>query len=122
MIYEPPPNPREAAALFEEAPVGLCAARTDGGIAYVNREFCRITGRTRETLLKTSLLALLAPGDSIALGAADAPGTRSFVEHGYLRPDGSIIKVRSHATPLSQRSVAAVVLASVERAEVDGDE
>jgi len=49
--------------VFEEAPVGICMSRLDGGFLQVNAAFCRMVGYSKEELLSKSWAELTHPDD-----------------------------------------------------------
>ncbi|QUT08368.1 diguanylate cyclase [Sphingobium phenoxybenzoativorans] len=83
---------------FSQAPVGIAHVRPDGGFLTVNDQFARITGYSREELLKDGFQKITHPDDidadlihfrRLLKGDID----RYVMEKRYLRPDGSVVWV-----------------------------
>lgn len=83
------------AAIFGQAPAGLCEVGLDGRFLQVNDALCIILGRGREELLGLTVAEVTAP-ESIAsccalmAGVAET-GEAATVEKRYLRPDGGSV-------------------------------
>lgn len=82
-------------AAFDNAPIGMGLATSDGRWLEVNPALSRLLGYTEEELLTINLADLTVPGDAtVRIGG---PGsTRS--ETRYLRADGTILWVAVHTT------------------------
>lgn len=91
--------------IFSEASVGLCEISMDGRFMLVNKEMCRILGRSPAELLGRRIFDFTHP-DDIAVSLA---ALRRLIETGeplsfderYIRADGSILWVSSGITRLS---------------------
>ena len=92
--------------VFQNAGVGMIEIDADWNILSSNATYCRITGRPEEALRGASCLSFTHPEDigagaqALQALAAGATGQISF-EKRYLRPDGSIIWVRSNLSRVS---------------------
>jgi diguanylate cyclase (GGDEF)-like protein/PAS domain S-box-containing protein len=113
---------------FEEAPVAIALAATDGHLLAVNRALCELVGRSPKQLLGGTLQDVTHPDDVLATVRAarrmiTGDRTSYEAEKRYLRPDGSVVwgllrtsLVRdahgdpshfvSHITDISERKLA----------------
>jgi PAS domain S-box-containing protein len=90
------------AEIFERVAVGLSELSLDGSFLYVNEALCRILGRSRAEILRSSFVDVTHPED--VQHSLDA--VRQLVERGdpvaldkrYLRPDGSVVFANSSLT------------------------
>ncbi|MCW2952064.1 MAG: domain S-box protein, partial [Conexibacter sp.] len=105
---------------FDDAPIGMAVVDPlHGGFVRVNDAMCRLVGRPRETLLGLSVEDVTHPDDRGGIAAAQ----RAFLNDGasyyqgekrYVRPDGTIVWVSLHSTPMrvadrSTRLVAQII-------------
>ena len=92
------------AAIFGSAAVGLSELTLKGRFLRVNDELCRILGRSREEILRLSILDVTAPEDvSPSLSAVEETlrsGNTVSLDKRYLRPDGSVVWANSRLRPL----------------------
>jgi PAS domain S-box-containing protein len=92
--------------VFEKAGVGMIEIDSDWNILNANEVYCEITGRSEEKLEGANCLSFTHHED-VAVGEralrALATGTidRTSFEKRYLRPDGSVIWVRSNLARVS---------------------
>ncbi len=95
--------------VMDASPVGIFTRSPDGVMTYANPAWQRITGRTEEQALKTTLGQLVHPEDQSRVRALWKIATmkRQAVagEHRYLRPDGSVIWVRGLISMLRRDGV-----------------
>ncbi|MEI2827360.1 MAG: diguanylate cyclase [Dermatophilaceae bacterium] len=92
-------------ALFDASPSGLAELRDDGTFVRVNDAFCRLVGRTWDSLRDTVYEALIHHEDRASAfvsrtrretdGAPVAPN-----EHRLLHSDGSVVWVRARTSPI----------------------
>ena len=107
-------------ALIEQAAAGIAQCDLDGHIIDTNTRFCEITGRTREELLGMTMQEITYSedlGESVSrFKAASQTGERFFVEKRYVRPDGSIVWVRNHVSPIlsAEGTVRALTAVSID--------
>ena len=75
---------------FDDAPIGMAIASTDGTLTRVNRSFCETTGYRLDELVGTNLSALV-PGEGRAEYMAnwESPD-QGELERPFVRADGSI--------------------------------
>ncbi len=89
----------QLAAIFEQASVGLSEYSLTGQFLRVNDEKCRLTGRSREELLRLGISDVVLPADLGASIAAQAQvaatGHPCSIDKRYLRPDGSTVWANS---------------------------
>ncbi|MGP7795896.1 sensor histidine kinase [Sphingomonas sp. CLY1604] len=94
------------AAIFANAPVGLSEITPDGRFVRVNAELCRILGRSREALLRSTIIDVTHPDDvepSLAvLREAAATWRSGTLDKRYRRPDGSEVWASSTVSLLPQ--------------------
>jgi PAS domain S-box-containing protein len=84
--------------LYVHAPIGIVECSLDGKYINFNEEFCRITGHTKEELLRLHIHDLILPADSVredALYKELISGSLPFynIEQRYVRKNGAIIWV-----------------------------
>jgi PAS domain S-box-containing protein len=84
--------------LYKHAPIGIVECSLDGKYTNVNEEFCRLTGHTREELLRLDIHDLPNPTDSereTDLYKELVSGRLPFysIEQRYVRRNGAIIWV-----------------------------
>ncbi len=90
--------------LSAQAPVGIFVATSDGRYDYVNRRWCDLTRLDYEQALGDGWTGALHPEDAERVtatwAAAVAEARDSVCEYRFLRPDGSVSWIESHATAL----------------------
>lgn len=93
----------QLSAMFEQASAGIALCDREGRFTRVNEHYCRIVGRSREALLRSSLqkIAELSLADLLT----DTPSPHERV-HRHLRPDGSEVWVQDQLTPLLDEQLA----------------
>ncbi|HEX2865381.1 MAG TPA: PAS domain S-box protein, partial [Deinococcales bacterium] len=90
---------RRFRAAADNSPIGLAICALDGRWLSVNPALCAITGRDRDTLLRTPYKELTHPDDQ-ALGDAEwarllaGESTSEELVKRYLRPDGTTVWVQ----------------------------
>jgi diguanylate cyclase (GGDEF)-like protein/PAS domain S-box-containing protein len=91
-------------ALTAQAPVGIFVARAEGGYEYVNQRWCELTGLGPEQALGDGWATALHPEDAerarSAWAEAAGAGHDSIAEYRFLRPDGAVSWIETHATAL----------------------
>jgi PAS domain S-box-containing protein len=122
----------QAASLFQRgfdgAPIGMVIFDPSSDrFVEVNDAMCRLLGRSQAELIGMSVSDVTHPDDLDQLVAARRdmtanPNLSYQVEKRYVRPDGSIVWVSLHATPVtrtdgSQRAMFAQVFDITERKE-----
>jgi PAS domain S-box-containing protein len=120
----------EAASLFRRgfdgAPIGMAMVEPfDERFIEVNDAMCRLLGRSRAELLGMTVSDVTHPDDHARLAAAREevetdPPVGYHTEKRYVRPDGSLVWVSLHATPVtradgSRRAIFAQVFDISER-------
>lgn len=92
------------ATLFRQATAGLALADPQGRFVMVNDQFCRIVARDRDTLLRLTIQDVTHPDDipeNLARFQDCVTEHRDFImEKRYRRPDGSVVWVRNHVSPI----------------------
>ena len=97
----------QAAAITEmaalNAPIGQALLDENGVFTSVNPAYCRIVGRSKESLVGATFQAITYPDDleSDTTQLAELRNRtidRYSMEKRYVRPDGAIVWVRLHAT------------------------
>ena len=83
---------------YAHAPIGLVECSLDGKYVNVNEEFCRITGHTKEELLRLDIYDLILPADierERGLYKELTSGSLPFynIEERYVRQNGAMIWV-----------------------------
>jgi PAS domain S-box-containing protein len=87
--------------IFEQTPIGMTLNDLNGRYLHANPAYCRLVGRTRESLLEPSIDSrdLIYPEDrpkvmkhQAQVLAGEIPAY--FIEKRYVRPDGSLVWVR----------------------------
>ena len=112
---------RESAALFrtivDQAAAGVAHIDLEGRITLANLRFGQIVGRNPDSLVGTSVFALVHPDDQARNIAAfrelTAEGTPFEMEKRYLRGDGGIVWVSTAVTAVldeQRRPTAAVAI------------
>jgi two-component system CheB/CheR fusion protein len=111
----------EFRAMFELSSVGQCQADlATGTIVRANVRFCKIAGRSRQQLARTTLEALTHPGDRAAVGAmlqrllsgADAEST---LQARLVHPDGAAVWVEGNVTLMRDDAGNPVKMAAIVR-------
>ena len=86
-------------AIFRQTAVGICQTDMKGRYVLVNDKFCELVGRTGEELLTLRFQDITHPEDlqpNLEMIGKMREGLQSFViEKRYIRPDDSIVWVRS---------------------------
>ena len=92
------------AAIFAQAAVGLCEISVEGRFVQVNDELCRMTGRSRDVLLSSTVPDITHPDDLPASREAVetvlSKGGPVTVDQSLKRPDGTLVWVNSILTRL----------------------
>lgn len=91
---------RRFQSIFETAPIGIAFTDLNGGFQEVNAHFCNLLGYSAEALASRRSVDLTHPGDrheDIRLARRLMRGEIPFYRRlkRYVRPDGSIVHVRS---------------------------
>jgi PAS domain S-box-containing protein len=122
----------EAASLFrrgfDEAPIGMVMVDpVTNRYVEVNDAMCRLLGRSRAELIGMAVSDVTHPDDRAQIAEARQemnadPHLSYQVEKRYVRPDGSLVWVSLHATPVtradgSQRAIFAQAFDITERKE-----
>jgi sigma-B regulation protein RsbU (phosphoserine phosphatase) len=110
--------PESAEELFENAPCGYLTTRMDGTIVRVNRTFEDWTGHTRDALLGTRFVDLLAPGGRIYHETHFAPllqmqGSVREIALDVVRADGSRLPALVNAVVRDQVTGPPVVRTTI---------
>ena len=91
-------------AINTHARAGLSELTVDGRFKWINDALCEMLGRTRESLLGTSVLDVTYAGDRDAtrerLFRLLATGRPESLDKRYLRPDGGVVYANSGLTRL----------------------
>jgi diguanylate cyclase (GGDEF)-like protein/PAS domain S-box-containing protein len=87
---------RQFDAIFDHAPIGQALFDTDGRYVRVNRELCRMLGRTERELLGMRDQELTHPDDrgadvEVAWEILDGRRQTHQCEKRFVRPDGSVV-------------------------------
>uniref|UniRef100_UPI0025916FE8 PAS domain-containing sensor histidine kinase n=1 Tax=uncultured Methylobacterium sp. TaxID=157278 RepID=UPI0025916FE8 len=94
------------ATMFGSAAVGLSELAQDGRFLRANDELCRILGRTRDELLRLTILDVTHPGDIApslkAVTEAIRTDQPASLDKRYMRPDGSFVWANSRVQTLRQ--------------------
>lgn len=92
-------------ALFDASPSGLAELRDDGTFVRVNDAFCRLVGRTWDSLRDTVYEALIHHEDRasafVSRTRREADGATAASEHRLLHSDGSVVWVRARTSPIA---------------------
>lgn len=92
------------ATIFASAAVGLSELAQDGRFLRANDELCRILGRTRDEVLRSTVLDVTYPDDvpPSLLAVAEALRTNQPVslDKRYMHPDGTPVWANSRVRPL----------------------
>ncbi len=95
--------------VMDASPVGIFTRSPDGVMTYANPAWRRITGRSEEQALKTTVGQLVHPEDQGRVRAlwkiAMMKREPVVSEHRYVRPDGSVIWVRGHISMLRRDGI-----------------
>ena len=89
--------------LAESAPIGILLVDAAGAVTYANPAWLAMTGRAADEVLARDVLDIIAPDDRERVRRAwQEAATRDStdLEFRYLRPDGVVRWVRSHASAL----------------------
>lgn len=90
-------------ALTEQAPDGVCVHRGDTCV-YANQSFAKLVGRTAESIVGTSITALVHPDDrAVVVERIATPGDTPPappVRIRLMRPDGSCAEVEAVMLPI----------------------
>ena len=120
----------QLSAMFEQAGAGIAVCDAAMKLVRVNDHYCRIVGRSRAQLLGQCLYELAESGESAPVTSV----CEYSVRHGrpfentrcHSRPDGSVVWVQNHVSPLldEQGKVAGTICVCVDiservRAEAD---
>jgi diguanylate cyclase (GGDEF)-like protein/PAS domain S-box-containing protein len=93
-------------------PVGVFIANAGGEYEYVNQRWCELTGLAPVEAAGSSWAAALHPDDAERVTTdwreSTSAGVDSVCEYRFLRPDGTVTWVESHATALRNGSGKAV--------------
>lgn len=78
---------------FDEAPMGIVVASTDGTVMRVNPAFCKFVGRAADWLLGRNLSDIADPEDASNLPFRRDQSSAQPVttERRYVRPDGTVV-------------------------------
>lgn len=105
----------QLAAIFGSAAVGLSELAQDGRFLRANDELCRILGRTREEVLRLTVMDVTYPDDVppslIAVAEALQTNQPASLDKRYLRPDGSFVWANSRVQPLHHEGEPSTLLA-----------
>jgi PAS domain S-box-containing protein len=105
----------QLAAIFGSAAVGLSELAQDGRFLRANDELCRILGRTREEVLRLTVMDVTYPDDVppslIAVAEALRTNHPASLDKRYLRPDGSFVWANSRVQPLHHEGEPSTLLA-----------
>ena len=111
---------------FEDAPIGMAIATTDGRFLQVNRALCSFTGRAPDELEGTPIARLLHPderkeeAESLAcLARGDAASVRG--ERRWLHADGTIVWGAINATRVRDERVLLQVQDVTERRRYEAE-
>ena len=90
---------RQLSTIFEGAQVGLSLISLEGKFLRVNDELCRLVGRSRATVLASSIADVTHPDDldksMQAVGRLLASGKCESIEKRYQRPSGELVPANS---------------------------
>ncbi|WP_425272926.1 PAS domain-containing protein [Phytopseudomonas punonensis] len=120
----------QLSAMFDQAGAGIAVCDAGMNLVRVNDHYCEIVGRSREQLIGQSLYELAESGESASVASAceySLRNGRPFENtRCHSRPDGSVVWVQNHVTPLldDQQRVAGTICVCVDiservRAEVE---
>jgi diguanylate cyclase (GGDEF)-like protein/PAS domain S-box-containing protein len=94
--------------LTSRTPVGVFVATRSGAYEYVNERWIQLTGLEADSCIGDGWTRALHPDDSdrtiAAWAAAVETGSEWLDEHRYVRPDGSVSWVETHARTLRDDS------------------
>jgi PAS domain S-box-containing protein len=92
--------------VYERSPVGIALVDARSGrFLQINAKFCEIAGRSAEELLRMSVKEITHP-DDVAVGLEQPEQLNKEkkasydIEKRYVRPDGSVRRVRIQAVPM----------------------
>lgn len=93
--------------VFAALSLGVFRTDADGRFTEVNRNFCRITGRTQDEVEGTNWTNCIHPEDIVGLyaewKACVADGRQFERSYRFVRPDGAVQPVHGRACPLLDR-------------------
>ena len=107
-----------AEGFAEDAPVALARVQKNGTPRYVNREFERLTGYTRDDDF-ASWLEVVHPEDRHRITAALRSPDRTVVSFRFQRGDGAMRRGEVHLQPSATGDLHAVLLDVTEQDEVE---
>ncbi|MBD8573295.1 PAS domain S-box protein [Pseudomonas syringae] len=94
----------QLSAMFDQAGAGIAVCDPSGALVRVNDQYCEIIGRRREELLHLPIEAITHPDDAalhtLAGGHNLDNATPFEITKRYTRPDGRLVWVQNHITPL----------------------
>lgn len=94
----------QLAAIFGNAAVGLSELAQDGRFLRANNELCRILGRTRDEVLRLTVMDVTYPDDvppSLkAVSEALRTDQPASLDKRYMRPDSTFVWANSRVQPL----------------------
>ncbi|CAO4152542.1 PAS domain S-box protein [Methylorubrum extorquens] len=103
------------ATIFASAAVGLSEIAQNGRFLRANDELCRILGRTREEVLRLTVMDVTYPDDVppslTAVEEALRTNQPASLDKRYLRPDGNYVWANSRVQPLHHEDEPSTLLA-----------
>ncbi|MEH3021789.1 MAG: PAS domain S-box protein [Pseudomonas oryzihabitans] len=112
------------ASLINQAAVGICQTDAHGRLLLANRRYCELLGRSEVGVLEQTLQAQTHPDDRTALehslDVLRQRGESFKLDQRFERPDGSVVWVSLHGSPLQSEvgqplSVSLVVVDLTQR-------
>ena len=116
------------ASLINQAAVGICQTDAHGRLLLANRRYCELLGRNEVGVLEQSLQAQTHPDDRPALEHSlqvlRQRGESFKLDQRFARPDGSVVWVSLHGSPLQSEvgqplSVSLVVIDLTQRKQAE---
>uniref|UniRef100_UPI00258D342D PAS domain S-box protein n=1 Tax=uncultured Pseudomonas sp. TaxID=114707 RepID=UPI00258D342D len=116
------------ASLINQAAVGICQTDAHGRLLLANRRYCELLGRNEVGVLEQTLQAQTHPDDRAALehslDVLRQRGESFKLDQRFERPDGSVVWVSLHGSPLQSEvgqplSVSLVVVDLTQRKQAE---
>jgi len=116
------------ASLINQAAVGICQTDAHGRLLLANRRYCELLGRNEVGVLEQTLQAQTHPADRAALehslDVLRQRGESFKLDQRFERPDGSVVWVSLHGSPLQSEvgqplSVSLVVVDLTQRKQAE---
>ncbi|WP_295515652.1 PAS domain S-box protein [uncultured Pseudomonas sp.] len=116
------------ASLINQAAVGICQTDAHGRLLLANRRYCELLGRNEVGVLEQTLQAQTHPDDRAALehslDVLRQCGESFKLDQRFERPDGSVVWVSLHGSPLQSEvgqplSVSLVVVDLTQRKQAE---